>query len=245
VSAAQLPLPFAPVRRFLAAPVIEAASNAQARVWLARTATWPQGRLTLWGPPCSGKSRLLEAWARREGAVAVAGPALRFAPKAEAAGPLAIDDADRAPQRALLHVLNAAHEGGQPVLLAAVAPPSRWPVGLPDLASRLRAVTAVAIEAPEDALLRALLARLLAERQLRPSEATLAWLQARLPRTHAAAAAAVERLDRAAQALGAPIAPALARLALPDLLADLPDPQDADALDDNSMSASRGGGALL
>ena len=219
----QLPLPFAPVRRPFAAPVIEAASNAAARAWLGRTAEWPLRRLALWGPDGSGKSRLLAEWARVHGAEPRQGADLRFAPTQ---APLAIDDADRAPTLALLHTLNAAQEAGQPVLLAAATPPARWPVALPDLASRLRATTAVAIEAPEDDLLHALLARLLAERQLRPSEATLAWLLARLPRTHAAMAEAVERLDRAAQALAAPIAPPLARQVLPDLLADVPEPEE-------------------
>jgi len=239
----QLPLPFAPVRRSFAAPVIEAASNAAARAWLGRTAQWPLRRLALWGPPGCGKSRLLADWAGREGAVLRQGAALRFAPPVT---PLAIDDADRAPTLALLHTLNAAQEAGLAVLLAAATPPARWAVALPDLASRLRATTAVAIEAPEDALLHALLARLLAERQLRPSEATLAWLLARLPRTHAAMAEAVERLDRAAQALAVPIAPALAREVLPDLLADLPDPgPDLGPDHDDSVSPSPSGAGLL
>jgi chromosomal replication initiation ATPase DnaA len=216
---AQLPLPFAPMRR-RAEGVIAAGSNAEARAWLAHEAAWPQGRLALWGPAGSGKSALLAEWAAREGGRVIAGAALRFPPPQ---GPLAIDDADLADPRALLHVLNAAQEAGQPVLLAARAPPSRWPPAIPDLASRLRATTAVAIGPPEDDLLRALLARQLAERQLRVAMPTLDWLVARLPRTHAAAAEAVARLDRAAQALAAPIAPALARLVLPDLLADLPD----------------------
>lgn len=223
---AQLPLPFTPVRRGFAAPVIAAASNEAARMWLARTPSWPQHRLALWGPAGCGKSRLLGHWAAGAGALLVPGAALRFEPPSRG---LAIDDAHLAPPLALLHMLNAAQEAGHPVLLAAPEPPARWPPGLPDLAnlpdltSRLRAITAVEIEAPEDDLLHALLARLLAERQLRPTEATLAWLLARLPRTHEALAGAVERLDRAGQALGAAITPALARLVLPDLLADVPE----------------------
>lgn len=239
---AQLPLPFAPVRRAFAAPVIEAGSNAAARAWLGRMADWPQRRLALWGPPGCGKSRLLADWARRQGAALLPGARLRFAPPS---GPLAIDDADRAPTLALLHTLNAALEAGHAVLLAASAAPARWAVALPDLASRLRATTAVAIEAPEDELLHALLARLLAERQLRPSEATLSWLLARLPRTHAAMAEAVERLDRAAQALGVPIAPALARQVLPDLLADLPEPTEPAGGDEDSVSRSPLAAGLL
>src|SRR5690606_24229562 len=118
---AQLPLPFAPVRRVFDAPVIAAESNREARAWLARTAAWPQLRLALWGPPGCGKSRLLADWARRAGAAMRPGEALRFAPHT---GPLTIDDADRAPPLALLHTLNAAQEAGHAVLLAATAPPS-------------------------------------------------------------------------------------------------------------------------
>lgn len=231
---AQLPLPFIPVRRIFAAPVIAAASNDAARVWLACTPDWPQRRLAIWGPAASGKSRLLAHWARGEDALLIPGAALRFTPPSRA---LAIDDAHLAPPLALLHMLNAAQEAGHPVLLAAPMSPARWPVELPDLASRLRAITAVEIAAPEDTLLHALLARLLAERQLRPSEPTLAWLLARLPRTHLAIADAVERLDRAAQALGIAITPALARLVLPDMLADLPDAPDACAEDDDFASS--------
>lgn len=222
---AQLVLPFRPVRR-AAAPAIAAASNAAARAWLSRSADWPLRRLALWGPRGAGKSRLLAQWAAQHGATPVMGAHLRFVPPA---GPLAIDDADRAPARELLHTLNAASEAGVAVLLAAAAAPARWGTGLADLDSRLRATTAVAIEAPEDALLAALLARLLGERQLRPSPATLAWLLARLPRRHDAVIAAVERLDCAAQALGVPIVPALARTVLADLLADLPEAAGGDS----------------
>jgi chromosomal replication initiation ATPase DnaA len=211
------------VRREFAAPVIEAPSNEAARAWLSRTAEWPSRRLALWGPQGSGKTRLLSAWAERNGAERLHGATLRFAPPETA---VAIDDADRAPTLALLHTLNAAHEAGHPVLLAATTPPARWPVSL-----------------PEDDLLHALLPRLLAERQLRPSETTLHWLLARLPRTHAALAEAVERLDRAAQAFAVPIAPALARQVLPDLLADLPDsPEPAN---EDSVSPSPSADGLL
>ncbi len=238
----QLPLPFTPIRRASAAPVIEAGSNAEARAWLARTAAWPQRRLAIWGPPSAGKSRLLVQWAASEDAHCISGPTLRFAPPSQA---LAIDDAHQAPQPALLHMLNAALEAGHPVLLAAPLPPSRWPVDLPDLASRLRAITAVAIQAPEDTLLHALLARLLAERQLRPAAATLAWLLARLPRTHAAIAEAVDRLDQAALTQAAAISPALARQALPDLLADLPEPCEPPSPYDDFASSSLPPAGLL
>ena len=117
---------------------------------------------------------------------------------------MAVDDADAAPERPLLHLLNAAGEAGLPVLLAGRAAPARWHAALPDLASRLRAITAVRIGPAEDELLRSLLARLLAERQLAVAEPLQDWLRLRLPRSQGAIREAVARLDRAALAAGGP-----------------------------------------
>jgi chromosomal replication initiation ATPase DnaA len=113
------------------------------------------------------------------------------------AGALAVDDASQvADETVLLHLLNTARDRGLAVLLADQAPPARWPVRLPDLGSRLRAITAVGIAAAEDELLRALLVRLLAERQLGIPQPVRDWLSRRLPRSAAALRDAVKVLDR-------------------------------------------------
>ncbi|MBV9786260.1 MAG: chromosomal replication initiator DnaA [Acidisphaera sp.] len=208
----QLGLPFAHTPAF--AEFLPAPSNEAARRWLTRCAEWPEGRLALWGEAGCGKTHLLHLWA---GAVPLAGPALRGLP--EIAGErLAIDDADACPDEpALLHLLNAAAEAGTPALLAARTPPSRWPVRLADLQSRLRAITAVEIGPPEDALLKALLERLLAERQLPVAPALQEWLLLRLPRTAGAVREAVARLDAAALAAGGGVTRALAASVLGEL----------------------------
>jgi chromosomal replication initiation ATPase DnaA len=210
----QLPLPFLFAPQFDAGEIIAAPSNADALAWLGRTAEWPQRRLALWGEAGSGKSHLLHRWAARSHGVVLPGPGLRLVPPT---APLAIDDADAAPERPLLHVLNAAAEAGLPVLLAGATPPARWPIALPDLASRLRAVTAVEIRSAEDTLLRALLARLLAERQIAVAEPVQDWLRLRLPRTAAAMREAAARLDRAALAAGGRVTRALAGEVLADM----------------------------
>ena len=218
----QLALPFAHKPEFGAADLLAAPSNADALAWLARTDTWPQRRLALWGEAGCGKTHLLNLWAARSGAALLSGPAVRPAPPLAAppgGRPIAVDDADAADEHALLHLLNTAAEDGQPVLLAGRAPPARWPVALPDLASRLRAITAVGIGPAEDDLLRALLARLLAERQLAVPAAVQDWLRLRLPRTPAAMRAAAARLDRAALASGRPVTRPLAAAVLGDLVA--------------------------
>lgn len=200
----QLALPFAFTAHYDAASFLEDDSNAAARAWLA--APWPEGRLAIWGAAGCGKTHLLHVWTARTGATLLPGPGLRAGMlqglmETPAGGGLAVDDADHAPAEPLLHLLNAAREAGRPVLLAAREAPSRWGTALPDLASRLRATAAVAVEAPGDAMLRALLARLLAERLAVP-QAIQDWMLLRLPRHPAALREAAARLDRAALAAG-------------------------------------------
>jgi chromosomal replication initiation ATPase DnaA len=130
---------------------------------------------------------------------------------------MAIDEADTAPERPLLHLMNVAAEADLPVLLAGRTPPARWGVGLPDLASRLRAVTAAQIHAAEDELLRRLFARLLAERQIALPATLQDWLRLRLPRTPGAMREAAARLDRAALASGGRVTRSLAAAVLSEL----------------------------
>ncbi len=198
----QLVLPFAPVAaHYRAEDFLDAPSNEAARRWLEAPADWPLRRLALSGAAGSGKTHLLHGWSERHGATLLGGSALRGLMRRS--GPLAIDDADLAPEpETLLHLLNDAAAGGAPVLLAGRLPAARWPVRLADLRSRLRATVSVELEQPDDALLRALLARLLAERQLAVSQAVQDWLLARLPRNGAVLREAASRLDRAALAAG-------------------------------------------
>jgi chromosomal replication initiation ATPase DnaA len=122
-----------------------------------------------------------------------------------------LDGIDTVPDEpALLHLLNAAAETGQPLLMTSRTAPGRLPVRLPDLASRLRATTAAPIGPADDAFLQMLLARLLSERQLRLPHALQSWLLTRLPRSPAALRDAVARLDAAALQAGRPITRPLA-----------------------------------
>jgi DnaA regulatory inactivator Hda len=214
----QLPLPFQHSRDFAPGNFHEAASNTDALAWLGRTADWPDLRLALWGPAGCGKTHLLHLWAQRRHAVVWRGAELSGLPDLPDTGGIALDDADAlADETALFHLLNAATEAGLPVLLASRAPPSLWPVQLPDLASRVRAINAVEIGPPDDALLQVLLARLLAERQLRLTEPVHNWLLRRLPRTQPDLAEAVARLDAMSLQLGRDITIPLTRDVLGDI----------------------------
>lgn len=211
----QFALPFPDGVFYAPEDFLQGACNEAALAWLAAPSAWPAGRLVVHGPEGVGKTHLLHVFAARRGAALVAAHALpRVAPPRGRA--LAIDDADAAPdEEALLHALNQAAEDGQPVLLAGRVPQAAWTVRLPDLASRLRASGAVALGLPEDDLLAPLLARALAQRQLRVPEALQAWMLARLPRTGGALREAAARLDRLS--LGGGVTRALAARVVEDL----------------------------
>lgn len=194
--------------------------NASALQWIERWPDWPAPALVLHGPARSGKSHLAHLWRERSGALLVPGDALpRAEPPVELnelAGvrAVAVDDAEGAPERALLHLYNCCSEAGASLLVVAREAPARWPIALPDLASRLRAAPAIAIAPPDDALLGALLVKHFADRQVRVTPEVIGFLVRRMERSFAAAATLAERLDRRALGAGRPIGLALARLVL-------------------------------
>jgi chromosomal replication initiation ATPase DnaA len=144
----------------------------------------------------------------------IAGRALDAAsvPQALATGALAVEDADRGPldEAALFHLLNLAREQSAYVLITARRPPASWPIRLPDLASRLRALPVVTLDPPDDALLAAVLVKLFADRQLAVEERLIEFLVHRIERSFAAAQAAVAELDGEALRLKRPVNRALA-----------------------------------
>jgi chromosomal replication initiation ATPase DnaA len=193
---------------FLPAP-----GNAAALALIDRWPDWPGRLVALTGPEGAGKSHLAAIWARAAGARQIRGGAIESGsvPQALATGALVIEDASAAlDEAALFHLLNLANEQRAYVLLTARDLPAHWPIALPDLASRLRVIPAVVLDAPDEALLRAILVKLFADRQLDVDNALIDYLLSRIERTGAAARAAVADLDEAALRLQRPVNRALA-----------------------------------
>jgi chromosomal replication initiation ATPase DnaA len=128
-----------------------------------------------------------------------------------ATGALVVEDVQaELDERALFHLLNLVREEEGFVLITARATPATWNVALPDLASRLRAIPSVTLTAPDDTLLRAVLVKLFADRQLAVDENLVRYIMTRVERSFAAARQAVATLDREALRLQRPVTRALA-----------------------------------
>jgi len=176
-------------------------SNADALATIERWPDWADRVLALTGPEGAGKSHLAAIWAETAGARRVSARALGETDllHALATGALVVEDASaELDERALFHLLNLVREEDGYLLLTARTPPATWGVALPDLGSRLRAVPVVTVSAPDDALLRAVMVKLFADRQLAVDETLIAYLATRIERSFAVARETVERLDREA-----------------------------------------------
>ncbi len=175
---------------------------------------WPDRALVLTGPEGSGKSHLAAIWSDAAGARVVAGRALEQAnvPATLATGALVIEDLIPGlfDERALFHILNLAREQGAFVLLTGRAPPTEWKLAIRDLESRLKALPVVSLAPPDDSLLRAVLVKLFADRQIVVEETLISYVATRMERSFAAARATVTRLDAEALRRKRPLTRALA-----------------------------------
>ncbi len=176
---------------------------------------WPGPVVALVGPPGSGKSHLARIWAQASGAVAIPATDLAngMAPPStllviEDFSPGKVDDA------ALFHTLNHIRAEGGHCLLTSASQPLQWGVVLPDLLSRLRAVQLVTIDAPDDALLSAVIFKLFADRQVEAPAMVVDWLLPRMERSLDCARKLVGEMDREALARGSKITRQVAAAAL-------------------------------
>jgi chromosomal replication initiation ATPase DnaA len=189
-------------------------SNAAALKLIDRWPDWPDRVMALVGPEGSGKSHLASVWAAETGARTISARSLAHIdlPAAFATGALVVEDLEPSgfDERALFHLLNLAREEKAYVLITARTLPAALEVEIRDLASRLRAAPVVTVGPPDDALLRALIVKLGADRQLIMDEAIVGYLTNRIERSFAAARAAVMRLDEESLRLQRPVTKSLA-----------------------------------
>ena len=153
-------------------------SNERAVQQLERWATWPVMAALLTGPRKSGRSLLARIFA------------------AKSAGTI-LDDADRMLEADIFHAWNRAQADRRPLLIVAEAAPPVWAVKLPDLRSRLAASPLLEIGPPDDALLPQLLLRAFERHLLHAKPDVIAWIAARIERSHIAILRVADALESA------------------------------------------------
>jgi chromosomal replication initiation ATPase DnaA len=200
---------------FLVAPC-----NEDAVAWIDSWPDWPAAAICVYGPAGCGKTHLANVWRTRSGAIAIPARGLDVGNVADLlsdATACVVDGADGVTdETALLHLYNLLVERRGHLLLTAPAPPARWDIGLDDLRSRLLAVPSVAIGAPDEGLLGAVMIKMFADRQIQVPHDVLMYLVLRIERSFASARRAVEELDRAALSAHRRLTVPLAREVLAD-----------------------------
>jgi chromosomal replication initiation ATPase DnaA len=184
---------------FLVTPATEAAVTA-----IDRWPDWSHWAVLVMGPRRSGKTHLAHAWRHRSEADIVEAKALteEHVAALRAKGALAVENLHRgiASDKTLFHVLNVARQEKLTVLLTSEKAPADLVIALPDLRSRLRALPVVTIGAPDDQLLRLVLVKLFADRQLTVDPSVVNYLATHMERSLARAYDVVDQLDKRALA---------------------------------------------
>ncbi|WP_174285466.1 chromosomal replication initiator DnaA [Sphingomonas bacterium] len=178
-------------------------SNARAAHLLDHWGTWPVKAALLTGPRKSGRSLLARIFAAKSGGAI-------------------LDDADNAAEADVFHAWNRAQADRRPLVIVAEVAPPAWSVALPDLRSRLAASAAAAIDPPDDALVRALLAHLFDRRGLDARPDLIDWISSRIERSHLAVIRTVDTMEQEATERRKRLSIPFARATLRDagLLAD-------------------------
>jgi chromosomal replication initiation ATPase DnaA len=178
-------------------------SNQAAFELLERWPDWPSPVIILAGPVGSGKTHLVEAFRDETGADVIQARDLTEAGVSAlvSAPACVVEDAHRGVNNtALFHLLNAARQAGKTVLITSRTWPASWKISLPDLLSRLRAATPVEVLEPDDDLLRRVLVKLFADRQIAVDIGVVDYLVVRMERSLEVALRAVDAIDREALA---------------------------------------------
>ncbi len=193
-------------------------SNAEAVGLIDRWPDWPAGAAVITGPPGSGKSHLANVWRLKSRARIVSAREISETslPCFVTDQSLVVEDIDKGPcsETALFHLLNLVRERRLAALLTSATRPGDMGLILPDFSSRLKALPFAEISAPDDALLRSVLVKLFADRQVNVDPQVIAFMLVRMERSFEAARRLVAEIDSLALAMQRGVTRAVAAQAL-------------------------------
>ena len=223
----QLPLSLSHSRGMTRADFLVGKANADAIALIDRWPDWPISGVMFAGPVGSGKTHLVEIWRELSGAEAVAASDVTSSAVELLVdvGAVAVEDLHAAPfdEAAVFHLLNLAREREVPVVLTSRVWAAALRIELPDLVSRLRAARPVELGEPDDDLLRRVLVKLFADRQIDVDGGVIDYIAVRMERSLEAANVIVHDLDQEALAAGLPVTRGLAALSLARVFDRQPD----------------------
>jgi chromosomal replication initiation ATPase DnaA len=161
---------------------------------------WPHWAVVVEGPSRSGKSHLANVWRVRSAAHVVSADAMTetLAGIFQTTRALVVENLEAGvnDEQMLFHLLNIAREHRLSILFTSRVGPGDLALNFPDLRSRLRALPVVRIEPPDEDLLKAVLLKHFADRQLTIEPQLISHMATHMERSFEAAHALVAAIDR-------------------------------------------------
>ena len=152
-------------------------ANREAFEHFRKWSLWPVKATLLAGPRRSGRSLLARNFVDRVGG-------------------RVIDRADKVDEEELFHAWNAAQDSGRPIVMIVDEVPPAWQIKLPDLRTRLAITPIARIEQPDDALFKAIIQLLFADRGMHIPDDALKYIGDRVERSYWMAERVVDAIDR-------------------------------------------------
>ncbi len=174
-------------------------SNKEAFSYLNRWPNWEQELypkiLLLYGEQGSGKTHLSYIWQKISQAKMISEQDCYNLNALINEKALILEDIDNTDEELLLHLINFSNENHQYLLLTSDLPPANLTLSLPDLRSRILSIYSIAIQKPDEELLKAVLLKHLTDRHLKITPEGLNYIAARIERSFNKLLQFIEELD--------------------------------------------------
>jgi len=195
----QIPLSFPVTPAMSREDFLVSESNRDALAFIDRWPQWNAPALYIYGPEGAGKTHLASIWKSMAGA------------DAQIIENLDTLTGNRPSEETLFHLYNHVRQTPGSLLITGTKPLALLKFAVPDLASRLRSCPQVALGLPDEDLLRALMVKLFADRQMRIDVGVIEYSVTRMERSFAAARNLVAQLDQLSMTEKRPVTTALVR----------------------------------